>query len=205
MAQYGVRAITFPRMVHPVVRGRSTLRVSTRALPILEAMAEAGQTLPDSPEKIAGLERSIETFRKSAGRMIGDAIKSEAIRYKTGFYRNHDPDAIEKRRMIGLLTVSMHLVRAMERSYERTRELGDAGTSSLFEVALGSVSSLLNDGFFDLKDREFLAGYAKADLAVQACLNRCGLADLAMPLDSIVRSYANELQERVLADFRALH
>jgi len=204
MSRSAVKVIEFPREVYPRRQGRSVLRISAHPLPIAEAIAKSGETLPASEGKMHEVMAAADSFRSHLDAELKAEIKAEARLYDAGFYANRDTDGSEKRRRIGLLTLATHLERSLGRAQERVRERGDAGTCSAFEVALNRVMELVGEDYFELSNDSLAQGYSRAAPAFETCMNVCGLPELAMPLGQVFRAYSRELAESVRREYCAL-
>jgi hypothetical protein len=204
MVGSAVRVIEFPREVFPRRQGRSALRISDTPLPVVEALARSAETLPASEGKMTEVMAAAGKLRSRLASEIQAEITAEARLHKAGYYSNRDPDGSEKRRRIGLLTLAIHLERSLERAEGKVRECNDAGTCAVFEAAMVRVSALVNEDYFDHSNRSLAIGYSNVAPAFEACMNVCGLPELALPLTRVFPAYAEELTGRVLEAYRSL-
>lgn len=204
MTEGGGKVISFPRLVHPEERRQVRMRVSTAALPVLEGLAAAGETMPDPQSKRDELTLSMLSFRRAMKRRIDNAIDSDARRYKSGYYRNLDKDGSEKFRMLGLISISVHLAESMELAFARMMERADSGTSALFEAAFKRVSALLDNEFFDRDPHEVAVRFSEIEPVLASCLARCGLQEHAIPLERMIVDRTQQVTARVLDAYRAL-
>jgi hypothetical protein len=199
----GARVYQLPRMVHPVEKPLVRFRVLEGPMPLFDALAEAGGSIPDSEVHRGEMMTAVARFQEDAGAALEKAIKTHAERYDRGFYKSEEGKR-EEIRFEGNLSLAMHLMDCVNGMWPAVLRKNDAGTSSLFETAFRSISSFLGESYYQRQPGEVYSWYVDNEPLLSASLRRCGMEDRAMSLERAIETNIPRLVDRTLEAYALL-
>ncbi len=173
------------------------MRISMTSMPIQDALAEAASSIPLCDGEKARIKEAVGRFKDKAGEALNEAIAAHAKNCRGGSY-----DSQEEIRVLGNMCVAMYLADCVDRMFPIVMEKGDAGTASLFNIALAHVSGFMDGDFFQFTPGQILTGLKGFHPILSSSLSRCGLDALVwgrggMPdLSKMYMQYIDEVNRR---------
>lgn len=188
----GARIYHLPRLVSPASRKPlSKISVIKDALPMHEAVAIVGEEIPASRKELARLGMMVHGFRKTSSRHFDEAMETHAWRHMDFFYRCEDPEGMEQKRMISVLSAAIYLRETVDVLWERTRAAGDVRACALFEVALESTATFLSPPHYQKSALALHASFNRLGFSLSPSMRKCDME--LLPLPEIVRSRVEAL------------
>ena len=183
----------YPRRESPV-----RMRISRTPIPMLEALAEGLSSIPLCESEKTRITQDARQFKDSSGEALNEAIEAHARKCGDG---SHDPQ--DEIRVLGNMCVAMYLADCVDRMLPVVMEKCDAGTASLFDMALARISGFLGVDYYQYTPGRVLSELNGIQPVLSSSLSRCGLDGLVWvsggitDLRKIYLQYIFEVNHRI--------
>ncbi len=190
LAQSNVAVVPVPR--RPTVH---------KIAPMLESLARLGLHSSD----ISSLTEKVARFRKTARSAVGKAVLLHTKRFAEGHYEENDPDFSEQDRMNTAITLSVYLIKNIERIHKAAAIDCDTGTTTLAETAVDEVSRLLTSEFFEMDQHSISLAVLDVLPFVHASLSTAKLSEHALSLPEAYEVHKEDTLKMIDAAYIKLY